>query len=553
MKNNKFLIFLLIVGLFTSCSKELDVKNPNQPTLQGLDNETGILAYTLGGIYYNGFKYTYYSDGVPGYFWAGAMGFQEEMGDVLGSEAANWYMNQIGCPDLVTLDDGSKAPNPQTPATQYGLLRQVNQASQQGSNPTFHEWVNMYNLNNACNTILNKVDKVSFTGNSATKIAAIKGWCYWWKGFAYSRIGSIYYAGLINNDPATASNVYVTKEALIAEASANLDKAAGIFGGLSGGGDYDVVMKTIIPDFVQKGKGAVIAPDAFIRNINTLKARNILVNTPVASMSATQWASVLSLANVGIKSSDNVLTGRTNTNNDIWNAADGTACLKAIGPSTAATGTYKVSERLIQDYKTGDNRLKNNFIQGTAWIGNGDRGNAFNTRWVVKDNGAGLKDSATGTAVIVYGSNKANIGGVEFYLAGTYEENELMKAETKIYTGDIEGGLGLIDAVRKYQGAGLAAVAGTSLTLTQAKEELRRERRTGLVFRTLSFYDARRWGITDKGSAGRTGCVVVDKAGKLNTNATINFNYLDYWDVPDNEIHLNPAGAGSAPTSNPKQ
>lgn len=547
MKNNKFLIFLFTVGLFASCQKELDVKNPNSPTLQSLDNENGFIAYTLGGVYFNGFKYTKYADGVPGYFWAGAIGFHEEMGDVVGSEAANWYMNQIGCPDIVTLDDGTKAPNPQNPATQYAFLRQANQATQQGSNPIFHEWVNMYSMNNACNTVLSKVDKVSFTGNSATKIATIKAWSYWWKGFAYSRLGSIYYAGLINNDPGTASNVYVTKEALIAEANANLDKAATTFKTLSAGGDYDVILKSVMPDFVQKGKGGAIPPDAFVRNINTLKARNILVNTKVSAMTAAQWASILDLTNNGIKATDLVITGRTNTNGDIWSSDAGTVCLKAIGPSTASTGTYKVSERLIQDYKTGDKRLAANFIQGNAWIGNGDRGNIFNTRWVVKDN--------PGSAgVIAYGS-KATPGAVEFYLASTYEENELMKAEAKIYGGDIEGGLALIDAVRTYQGAGLAAVAGSTpaLTAEQAKEELRRERRTGLVFRALSFYDARRWGITDKGGPGRAGCVVVDKAGKLNTNATINYNYLDYWDVPDNELSLNPAGAGSTPTANPKQ
>ena len=536
-----------MVGLFSACQKELDVKNPNQPTLQSLDNENGILAYTLGGVYYNGFKYTKYSDGVPGYFWAGAMGFQESMGDVVGAEAANWFMNQVGCPDLVTYDDGTKVPNPQVPATQYTLLRNINSAAQQGSNATFHEWVNMYDMNNACNTILGKVDKISFTGNSATKVAALKAWCYWWKGYAYSRLGSIYYAGLINNDPNTASNVFVTKEALITEANANLDKAAGIFGGLTAGGDYDVILKAVTPDFVQKGKGGAIPPDAFVRNINTLKARNILVNTPVSAMTATQWASILSLTNAGIKSTDLVLTGRTNANGDIWDPTGGTVCLKTIGTSTAATGTYKVSERLIQDYKTGDKRLANNYIQGTAWVGNGDRGNSFNTRWVVKDNGAGMP------GVIVYGS-KANPGAVEFYLAGTYEENDLMKAEAKIYSGDIEGGLALIDAVRTYQGAGLTAVAGTSLNLVQAKEELRRERRAGLAWRTLAFYDARRWGIIDKGGPGRTGCVVIDKVGKVvYTNATINYNFLDYWDVPDNELALNPAGSGSAPTKNPKQ
>ena len=41
-------------------------------------------------------------------------------------------------------------------------------------------------------------------------------------------------------------------------------------------------------------------------------------------------------------------------------------------------------------------------------------------------------------------------------------------------------------------------------------------------------------------------------AGVVSTNATIDYNYLDYWDVPDNELAYNPAAAGSAPIVNPR-
>jgi len=88
-----------------------------------------------------------------------------------------------------------------------------------------------------------------------------------------------------------------------------------------------------------------------------------------------------------------------------------------------------------------------------------------------------------------------------------------------------------------------------------AYEELRKERRVALLFRNVAFYDARRWGIIDDISAGggRTGCVVVNStSGAVNTNATINYNFLDYWDVPDDETSLNPPSATSAPIKNPK-
>jgi len=32
----------------------------------------------------------------------------------------------------------------------------------------------------------------------------------------------------------------------------------------------------------------------------------------------------------------------------------------------------------------------------------------------------------------------------------------------------------------------------------------------------------------------------------VNTNAFINYNYLSYWDVPQNDLEFNPAVPGSA-------
>src|SRR5258708_33797753 len=80
------------------------------------------------------------------------------------------------------------------------------------------------------------------------------------------------------------------------------------------------------------------------------------------------------------------------------------------------------------------------------------------------------------------------------YMAGSYEENALMLAEANIMLGSTDKGLGYVDAVRKFQGAGVAAVAATGLTQAQALTQLTRERRVSLVFRGLSWYDSRRWG-----------------------------------------------------------
>jgi starch-binding outer membrane protein, SusD/RagB family len=547
MKNNKILVGILGVTLsLTACKKDLDITNVNSPTPASAQNENGAIALAQGTIYLNGFYNLKYSDGVYGRFWAGAMGFQEIMGDVVGAEAANAFMNQIGCPNKVTFDNGTVALNPSNPKTQYELVRYANQNAQGGSNTTFYEWAYMYNMIAAANKVLELADKTTFSGTgAATKKATIQAWAYWWKGYAYSRIGSTYYAGLIQNQPTDAVSTngkYVTKEAIITEASSNFDKAVTALGAASSTADYTAMLGKLIPTYLQKGKGGVLTIDMWKRSINTMKARNILVNTPRASMSASQWSAILTLANDGVRATDLIFTARTDANGSFIEntVADKTG----QAATTGSTNTYKLSERWVQEFNAGDKRKDQNVITlASVGLFNTDRGNSFNTRYSLKYGGTGL------TGVTTYANNV--IGANEITIAGTYEENELMKAEALIMTGQVDAGAAAIDAVRTYQGAGLTAL-GTGLTQAAAYEQLRRERRIALAFRGLSFYDARRWDIIAPDKS-RTGAVVVSPTGAVSTNATIVYGFLDYWDVPDNELAYNPAEAGSAPTKNPKQ
>jgi hypothetical protein len=132
-----FLIFIASSVVLASCKKELDVKNPNEPTPDASTNEQGIVSLAQGGVYVNGFKDLKYGDGVFGLYWSGAMGFHEMLGDVIGAEAANSFENQIGCPDKITLDNGSVVLNPNNPNKWYQFHRIVNKNDQQGSNFIF--------------------------------------------------------------------------------------------------------------------------------------------------------------------------------------------------------------------------------------------------------------------------------------------------------------------------------------------------------------------------------------------------------------------------------
>lgn len=543
MKINKYIYALMMMAaLFgaSSCKKDLDVKNPNSPTLEQTKTESGVISLASGGVYINGF--------VNGDGWLGdsyfslPIGFHELLADNVSAEAANQNINIVNVPDYVILDDGSKISNT---SPQKGNLRINNTRDKQSQNMFYYEWTNMYAMNNACNQVLALVDNLSFSGDATARKNTIKAWAYWWKGFAYAKLGSVYYAGLVNNTVNVVNPIYVNSAALIAESNKDLDQAATLLSGISKTDDYYTVMAKLLPDFVQVGLGKVPTPAMFIHSINTLKARNILANKKLSDMTAADWSAILTLVNNGVKSGESVFTGRTNAanNNGFFSATGGTVASLASGlPSST---TFKISERLIQDFKTGDKRLSNNFKVNEYF--NQVGGFTFSSRWQLIDAKQGSPNN--GAVILANTTNAA----YELYIASTYEENELMKAEALINTGQVEQGLTSIDNVRTYQGAGLAKVAGVGLSLNDAKEELRKERRAALVFRGTAFYDARRWGVTDdvtKGG-GRKNAVVLTSGGVLNTHATINYNFLDYWDVPADEFVLNPPGAGSAPIKNP--
>lgn len=530
----------LLLGL-AGCEKDLTIANPNSPTPESANTEAGVIQFAIGGVYVNGFRDLKYTDGVFGPFWSGATGFHEFMGDVLGCDAANSFMNQIGCPEKVTHDDGQVVNNPNAPNTQVALIRANNVNSQAGNNTLYYEWAYMYNLIGSCNLLLEKADQVALTGDAASKKAAIKAIAYWWKGFAYSRIGSTYFAGLLVDKYLETSSTYVTKEKMIEEGNKMLDLAVTTAKAAPSATNFTNFVAQMYPSYFQVGKGLPVTPAMLERNVNTLKARNILVNKTTATMTAADWNNVLTLANNGLTNADNIFTARTNDRGDLYSSGQFTAG-RTIS-SLAGGATYKISERWAQEFKTGDKRMENNLKQTTPYLGQADRGNAHFTRWALVSGGIGLP------GVVVYGNSSP--GAYEMHLAGDYEENQLMKAEALINTNQVEAGLAIIDGVRTLQGAGLAAVAGTGLTQAQAKEELRRERRVVVAFRGLSFYDARRWGVIEKG-VGRKGAWAVKNTGVFSSNASLEYNYMDYWDVPGNEITYNAPGAGSAPVKNPK-
>lgn len=513
MRNNKIIYLVLLICTFTffNCSEEqLDISNPNNPTFDAIETESGINQLASG----------VYASAGNGFHWV-AFGHHEAMGDAIYIPWGNFSWRWANQPTSITLDNGTVVTPPQEGA-QGESLESRNVRTQGGTNAFIWEWQSMYAVNNTSNLLLDLVDNTEFEGNADLKKSVYRAWAYFWKGYAYSRIGSIYTAGLIISEPGVNNGDYVSSQDIIAEAKRNLDLAKAELTAISGSINTitsDIIPSNLVPSpFRGKSFSATLTKESWIRNINTLLARNIIANTKVSSMTQAQWNEVTTLTNNGIQSGDFVFVMKQDGNNyEISTTVN----------HRLNIGWHFISERLVQDFKPGDQRRTDNVgVLSSPQVNRAGRGIQYGTRF-------GLRN-------LDYANTSNN--AVNIYYACTYSENELMKAEALIYTNQVNAGLAIIDNVRNFQSANLAAVSNTGLTQAQALEELRRERRIGLFLRGVSFYDARRWDITKTPRAGLT---VLDGSGNLNTNATFNYNYLDYWSVPDQELQFNQPNAGS--------
>src|SRR6476469_1053738 len=456
-----FLSTVLFLLAFCSCKKQLDVNDLNDPTFSGnITSEGGITAFAKGGVYWNGFNY---GDGWLGdSYFSLPWGYHELMGDVIGGgQGSNNQTTTIGVPDAFQADPNDPSTKFTNPSPQaLDIVRGFNNvgSTSNGNNATYYEWVNMYAMINGCNSTLEHLGDVTL---STDKANTIKAWAYWWKGYAYAQIGTLYYAGLIIDQSNTIVNKYVNQAAIIDESNKNLNLAMTTLNGITNQGDYTTVITELIPTQNQVGLGLPPTATQWIRTINTMLARNIVLNhldpcvnnNPAATiskatitpMTAADWQAVISYCNNGIQQGDYVFTGRTSESNSYFSPSGGSVA--GLLTASNQVTTYKVSERLVQQFKPDDKRLANFSTANGTFYGDA---NTNSTRWTLVD---GVDKELTGIPIL--GSRTP--GGLEIYIGPTYEENALMLAEAYIRTGDIEKGLGYIDEVRNAQGAGVAA------------------------------------------------------------------------------------------------
>jgi hypothetical protein len=353
----------------------------------------------------------------------------------------------------------------------------------------------------------------------------------------------MYLAGVITNEAGKTNGDFVDHTVIMTEADKILNECLTTLNAVTESAEYTAIMQVIVASFNDNKK--VVTPAMWKRQIYSLQARNLMANKKITEMTPANWQQIITLTNQGIQATDNVFRFGMDPSgsNDVS---------LAFYHPYAFIGEVQqfsfVSERLVQEFKANDTRRAKGFVPFTVpKVNERGRGLQFGTRWnpVFIENGG----------LYATGDNRGLVPWV-----CSYEENQLMKAEALIRTSSIEPSLQLVDAVRDYQNSGLAHVAGTGLNATQALEEFRRERRVALFLWGTAFYDARRWGVTKPASqgGGRANAIVMipgnlltpAQAGSVPTPCFMEYNYMDYWDVPQNELDFNTPGSASTRLKN---
>ncbi len=351
MKKYLLLLFAVVAALCACQKKSLELNNPNEPTPDlSLITESGIKNFALGFLQKQVANVP--DEGVTNIFFI-AMANHSILGDEGYTPYGNFALRWVNQVYQITLPGGQAVLNPNS-ITQKAQLQGFNSRDAGERNAFQYEWSSCYYMIAQCNQLLAAVDNpnLQLSGDAATKKNVFKAWAQWWKGYCYSRIGSMYLAGIITNEAGKTNDNFVDRTSIMTEANNMLTSCETTLNSISEGGDYDDVMKSIVASFDDNIH--TVTPDMWKRQIHSLQARNLVVNKKVRDMTAADWQSVLDLANNGIQSTDNVFKfgmDPSGTNDVSAGQFHPYAWISEVVQ-------YEfVSERLIQDFNNGDARF----------------------------------------------------------------------------------------------------------------------------------------------------------------------------------------------------
>jgi hypothetical protein len=519
------------IALLPACdtiedTANLDVENPNEPTPAVLTTEAGVQRLASG-------LYKSFDLDLPKNFVWNVQVYHEAMGDAIVLPWGNWQFRWVAQVTKIDFEgDGTFDFTPPDGGPQPGEIARINDRSFDSDAAVIQEWGSMYFLNNQANLLLQTLDEneIAFRGDAAAKTNGYRAWAHFWKGYAYARIGSMYEQGLILNEYGATQGDFRSQSEIIAESNAQFDAALQSISGI------DAIAADVVPSLLTDAEVSVPTAASMTQVINTLKARNLLVNKRRSAMTQSDWQEISTLTGNGLTSNEGTLILRGDNfvtyPSEVWFIWQ------------AASNRYpwhRVSERILDDTQPGDPRVDDCFEQS---LNDDDEPISWPTL------GRGVQYNSSWTVDACYATQTSTEPEIKWYFTSV-EENMLMQAEAALALGSPGDAAALVDQVRAMQGAGSISPVDPN---GDVFEQIRSERRIGLFLRGLAFYDARRLGVIDpyEDGGGREGVTVIANDGTFYDNATIDYNFLPYWPVPDEELTFNPAQSGDGQPGNPE-
>ncbi|HLI94448.1 MAG TPA: hypothetical protein VKU83_12580, partial [Puia sp.] len=203
-RKRTLLLVLASTLLLGACKKTiLQLPNPNAPTPNSsLVTEGGIDAFAQG-IFYKWIAFET-GDGNLNFFDI-AWYVESNMGDEDFTPYSNYGSRYPMNIASITLPPpyNTVIKNPSGFATQLDILRSFNTRAAGDGNTIQYEWDCFYYVNAQANALLLALDNTALklSGDAATKKKLLQAWAYYWKGYAYSKLGSMYLAATIDDSP----------------------------------------------------------------------------------------------------------------------------------------------------------------------------------------------------------------------------------------------------------------------------------------------------------------------------------------------------------------
>src|SRR5687768_8087856 len=260
----RYFIYIISIAIIAgACRKSsLELNDPNNPTPElSLTTEAGLKNFSLGIL--QKMMADVPDEGSTNIFHI-ALTNHSIMGDEAYVPYGNYGLRWVDQVHRITLPNGTAITNPNG-IDQKTQLQGFDSRGAGELNAFQYEWAVCYYIIAQANQLLTALENetLNLTGDATNKKNIFKAWALWWKGYAYSRIGSMYLAGIITDEAGKTNGDFVDHTVIMAEADKVLNECLTTLNAVTETADYTAIMQAIVASFNDNKN--VVTPDMWKR------------------------------------------------------------------------------------------------------------------------------------------------------------------------------------------------------------------------------------------------------------------------------------------------